>query len=328
MFWLLPTNSLYLQLGCLPLAEIPNKFMAKFRTNHGSGKRGKSSGTGTIARVGIFGAILAALMWAFQQYMGGEEAAPDHVDYAGEAYFLPGDGQGEIIEHEGFVLSYDEEWEQAEWTAHILTKENLEKDWHDRSNNFRIDPAVSTGSATDDDYRGSGYDRGHLVPAADLAWNARWSDESFYMSNISPQARQFNQGVWRELEETTRDWAKKFNRLYVITGPVLTQDPKGIIGRQNRVAIPNAYFKVLLNLDDPVPKGIGFILPNQVSFDPLYEYAVSIDEVEDVTGLDFFPDLMPKDLENELEATGNIDLWPFSRSKFERRINDWNNVNN
>jgi len=148
------------------------------------------------------------------------------------------------------------------------------------------------------------------------------------MSNISPQARQFNQGIWRELEELTRDWAKKFKRLYVISGPIMTQDPKGTIGRQNRVAVPAAYFKVLLDLDDPEQKAIGFMLPNQVSFDPLYEYAFSVDEVEETTGLDFFPELMPAELEARLEASGNIDLWPFNQKKFERRINDWNNVDN
>ncbi|MEL6357134.1 MAG: DNA/RNA non-specific endonuclease [Bacteroidota bacterium] len=299
--------------------------MAKLRKNHAS--KGTAASGGTIARIGIFGAILAALAWGFQQYMGTSSEEPEErIDYAGEEYFLPSGGRGEIIHHLGYSLSYDEEWEQAEWVAHIITRENLEKEWHKRTNNFRTDRAVSTGSATDDDYGGSGYDRGHLVPAADLAWNYDWADETFLMSNISPQARQFNQGIWRELEETTRDWAKKFKRLYIISGPVMTEAPKGTIGRQNRIAIPQAYFKVILDLDDPEQKGIGFLLPNQVSFAPLYDYAVSIDEVEEVTGLDFFPELMPKNLEDQLEAVGNIDLWPFNQRKYQKRINDWNNV--
>lgn len=285
--------------------------------------------SGTMAKIGIFGAIIAALAWGFQQFttdtgLGGEEN--ERIDYAGAENFYPTGGSGELVRHAAFTLSYDEEWEQAEWTAHILTRENLQKEWTERSNDFRPDPKVSTQSATDDDYRGSGYDRGHLVPNGDLAWDAAYSSETFLMSNISPQARQFNQGIWRELEETTRDWAKKFGRLYVITGPVMTENPKGTIGRQNRIAIPAAYFKVLLDLEEPELKGIGFVIPNQVSFDPLFNYAKSIDEVEAITGLDFFANFMPEGTENELEAKGNIDLWPFNKNRYDKRINNWNNV--
>ncbi len=284
---------------------------------------------GTMTKIGIFGAIIAALAWGFQQFttndgLGSEDN--ERIDYVGAENFYPTGGGGELVKHGAFTLSYDEEWEQAEWTAHVLTRENLQKERTARSNDFRPDPSVRTQSATDDDYRGSGYDRGHLVPDADLAWDETFSSETFYMSNISPQARQFNQGIWRELEETTRDWAKKFGRLYVISGPVMTENPKGTIGRQNRIAIPAAYFKVLLDLDEPELKGIGFVIPNQVSFDPLFNYARSIDEIEEITGLDFFPNLMPKTLENEIEAKGNIDLWPFNKNRYDRRINNWNNV--
>ncbi|MEM8584315.1 MAG: DNA/RNA non-specific endonuclease [Bacteroidota bacterium] len=293
--------------------------MARFRTNHSSS--GKTGGS-TIARVGLFGAIIAGLVYFFNQ----SQLEPN-LDYEGEAYYLPSGGTGQIVHHQGFSLSYDENWEQAEWTAHILTANQLNQNWSRRQDNWRKDDMVRGGTASSNDYRGSGYDRGHLVPFADLAWNAAWADESFMMSNISPQARQFNQGIWRELEELTRDWAKRFDRLYVITGPVMTRDPKGEIGRETKVAIPAAYFKVLLDLEDPEQKGIGFILPNQVSYDPLYEYAASIDEVEALTGLDFFADLMPGGLESELEADGNIDLWPFNQRKYNERINDWNHVN-
>jgi len=99
--------------------------MAKLRTNHGG--RGKGASSGTIARVGIFGAIIAALAWGFQQYVGGSSEETERIDYAGEAYYLPTGGEGEVVRHQGFSLSYFEEWEQAEWTAHILTRENLER---------------------------------------------------------------------------------------------------------------------------------------------------------------------------------------------------------
>lgn len=299
--------------------------MAKLRRNHDT--QGTAASSGTIVKVGIFGAILAGLVYVFNVF-GGETPAPepDRIDYSGDTYFFPSGGTGEQIDYQGFSLSYDEDWEQAEWVAYLLERQNLQQEWGDRPRDFRSDPQVSTGSATDTDYRGSGYDRGHLAPFADFAWNAEQAKETFYLSNISPQARQFNQGVWRELEELTRDWANRFKRLYVVTGPVMTQDPKGTIGRTNRVAIPTAYYKILLDLDEPELKGIAFVIPNEISFRPLPEYAMSIDEAEEITGLNFFPRLMPADQEKRLEAVGNPDLWPFSKKKYDKRINDWNNV--
>ncbi|MEZ4985202.1 MAG: DNA/RNA non-specific endonuclease [Saprospiraceae bacterium] len=183
---------------------------------------------------------------------------------------------------------------------------------------------MRTGSATPDDYRGSGYDRGHLVPAADMAFDPVAMDETFMMSNISPQARNFNQGIWRELEELTRDWAKKFKRLYVVSGPVLTREPKGYIGRDNQVAIPAAYFRVILDLDEPEQKAIAFVMDNEVNYEPLYKFATSVDEVEKMTGINFFQDFMPPQLETELESQYNIDLWPFNKRKFEIRVEQWN----
>jgi endonuclease G len=300
--------------------------MAKLRRNHA--QRGAGASGTTIVKVGVFGAILAGLVWVFQQFYGDASAEGDRIEYAGEAYIAPAGTSGQVIDHGGFLLSYDEEWEQAEWVAYVLERKNLQQEWTERPRDFRSDPNVREGSATDNDYRGSGYDRGHLAPFADFAWNRELAEKTFFLSNISPQARQFNQGVWRELEELTRDWANRFKRLYVVTGPVMTEEPKGTIGRSNRVAVPAAYFKVLLDLDDPEQKGIGFVIPNQISFDPLYDYAMSIDEVEAITGLNFFSELLPVETEAALESSGNPDLWPFSKKKFDRRINSWNNVNN
>jgi endonuclease G len=144
------------------------------------------------------------------------------------------------------------------------------------------------------------------------------------MSNISPQSRNFNQGIWRELEELTRDWAKKYKRLYIVSGPVLSVEPKGYIGKENEVAVPTAYYKVILDLDEPEQKAIAFILDNEVNYDPLYKFATTIDEVEDLTGINFFADFMPSELEQELEGNVNIDLWPFSKKKFEERVDNWN----
>lgn len=304
--------------------------MAKFRQNHSKQGKGASDG---IVRVGLFAAIVGGLFFLFNRFTGGGEATTDsnpNTDYVEvqpqteRLNYLPTTKEGTIIRHQYYTLSYAETFEQAEWVAYELTKERLQEPWVDRKNAyFTEDPNVSSGSASNADYKTSSYERGHLVPAADRAFSKEAMQETFYFSNISPQAHNFNNGVWRELEELTRSWAKKFKKLYVITGPMLNEPPKSYIG-VNEVAVPVGYFKVLLDVTEPEHKGIAFIIPNTISYDPLFEFAVSIDEVEAKTGLDFFNDLLEDDYEEELEGSFNTDLWPFSKRKYEIRVNKWN----
>ena len=291
--------------------------MAKFRTNHGDG--GKNS-SGMIVRVGLFGAILGGLFFLFNQFTGGDSSGDSQEDQ--EIYYLP-TSSGQIIHHQYYSLSYLEEHEQAEWVAYRLTKNELEQPWLARMDDFKEDPNIRSGSASPEDYKHSGYDRGHLVPVADRSFNEAAMSETFYMSNISPQSRNFNGGIWRELEEQTRYWAKRNGELYVISGPVLKLEEKSRIG-DNEVSVPSAFFKILLDLQEPQVKGIGFVIPNEVSYKPLFDYALSIDDVEEISGLDFFGELIPEDLEKEIEGNVNIDLWPFSKSKYEKRIEKWN----
>ncbi len=299
--------------------------MAKFKMNHTRESAGKS--TGTMVKVGLFGAIITALFFFFNKFTGGankETTIPreEHADTYTEEYYLP-TASGQVVKHRFYSLSYIEDHEQAEWVAYTLTRDNLKKEWVERQDNFLPDPKVRTGSATPNDYRNSGYDRGHLVPAADMAFDEDAMMETFFMSNISPQAKNFNKGIWRELEELTRSWAEKNVKLFIVTGPVLTEPVKGKIGA-NEVSIPTAYYKILLDLNEPEKKAIAFVVPNEVSYEPLYKYAKSVDEVEQLTGIDFFPELMPKELEQELEARHNLDLWEFNKKKFETRTQKWN----
>ncbi|NJB86543.1 endonuclease G [Lewinella marina] len=299
--------------------------MAKLRRNHA--RRGRSASGGTILKITLFALILFGMVWAFHRWNGARTPVPYDSGYAAEAWFLPAGGSGEVVEHTGFTLSYLEDWEQAEWVAYVLTRDHLDREWTPRRDNFREDPLVTTGSATDFDFRGSGYDRGHLAPFADFAWDADQADETFYLSNISPQIPAFNQGIWRELEENVREWARHDGRLYVVTGPVTSLPPRAYIGRDNRVAIPQSYYKVVLDLEDPEQKGIGFVIPNEVSTHPLAHYAMSIDEVEKITGIDFFPELMPADLEATIEARADPARWDVDPATYDRRITKWNNVN-
>jgi len=218
--------------------------------------------------------------------------------------------QDEIVKHTGYTLSYNEAYEQANWVAYELTAEETQKAF-DRTNKFISDPGVPTGSADDADYRGSGYDRGHLAPAADMGWSETTMRESFYFSNMSPQRPEFNRGIWKELEELVRDWARDYHKIYVVTGPVLE---KGLptIGHDH-VSVPKAYYKVILDYSGSESKGIGFILPNEGSARPVSSYAVTIDSVEKLTHLDFYPAL-PDDREKKIESTLCVSCWEWESS--------------
>lgn len=236
----------------------------------------------------------------------GTERADKSIDL--ERLTIPKIKNGDIIiEHTGFTLSYNEKHEQANWVAYVLTDEEARKIVAQRNENFREDPDVPTGSATLDDYRRSGYDRGHLAPAADFRWSETALDETFLLSNMSPQDREFNKGIWNDLEMAVRVYAKRFKKICVVTGPVLTDGPYKTIG-QNKVSVPKYYYKVILDYSDPELKAIGFIIPNEGSDEDFYKYACSVDDVEKATGIDFFYILNDRH-ENMLEGTFDINLW-------------------
>ena len=155
-----------------------------------------------------------------------------------------------------------------------------------RTDDFRRDRAVTTGSATLADYRHSGYDRGHLAPAAAMAWSQGVMSESFYLSNMSPQDPGFNRGIWRQLEARVRDWADLHGEVFVVTGPVLESELPTI--GPSGVSVPAYYYKVVVDLRPPGVEGIGFILPNGSANQSIGRYTVSIDSVEAFTGIDFF----------------------------------------
>lgn len=226
----------------------------------------------------------------------------------------------ELREFKYYSLCYRESYEQAEWSAECIKSSMLQKN-ATRSNDFRPDEKISTGSATLADYKSSGYDRGHLVPAADMSFDADAMSETFYMSNMSPQAPQFNRGIWVNLETQVRLWAQKFGKIYVVSGPVLNKSAEEFpsIGK-NQVSVPEFYYKVILapvfkdEEDKNTPEdsesamAIGFIIPNQKCEKEFWDYAVPIDEVENITNIDFFPQLEDS-LENQIESVFQLESW-------------------
>lgn len=208
---------------------------------------------------------------------------------------------GQIIKHTYYSLAYSEENEQAFWVFYQLSSDNIGN--QDRTDDFRADPAVNSGSASLIDYKGSGYDRGHLCPAADMTQNKTSMSETFFLSNMSPQTPGFNRGIWSTLEEKVRSWATLNSKIYVVTGPIFN-DNLAVIG-QNEVTVPGYYYKVIY---DGHEKMIGLLLPNASSSLSLDHFVVPVDQIELLTGVDFFSILNDK-LENELEAKSDWNNW-------------------
>ena len=213
-----------------------------------------------------------------------------------------------VISHVGYSFLYKEEYEQSSWVAYELTKEETAKAF-ERTNRFMPDPAVSTLTANNADYAGSGYDKGHLAPAADMGWSATAMAESFYFSNMSPQVPGFNRGIWKKLEELVRSWAIENNSLLIVTGPVLKKGLKTI--GPDHVSVPELYYKIILDNHEPGIKGIAFLIPNASQSAGLQSFVVSIDSVERVTGIDFFPHFQNED---QIEKTSSVEQWTWTRT--------------
>lgn len=216
-----------------------------------------------------------------------------------------------VINHTGYSLIYNEPYEQASWVAYELTKEETSNTFS-RTDKFMVDPLVKTGTANDADYAGSGYDRGHLAPAADMGWSEVTEAESFYYSNMSPQEPGFNRGIWKKLEELVRSWAVENNSIYIATGPILTTGLPSI--GPDKVSVPKYFYKVILDYTEPDIKAIGFLIPNSSQSASLQSFVVSIDSIESFSGIDFYPKL-PDDQEKKLESTITIDKWSWTSTK-------------
>ena len=234
---------------------------------------------------------------------------------------LPALKAGEkVIHHSAMSLVYSEAHEQAKWVAHVITPDIITGDVN-RSNDFRPDPKISSGSCVEEDYflkylqpdssytyDGYGFDRGHLAPSADFRWSEKALSESYFYSNMSPQVPEFNRGKWAELEAMIRGYIYQHRntQLYVVSGPVLKPSLAKSERSINKVSVPEQYFKVVLDLDHQ--KTVGFLMPNKEILYPIQSYMVSVNEIEELTGIDFFPSL-DDFIEEKLEAQNHPEIW-------------------
>ncbi|MDL2291536.1 DNA/RNA non-specific endonuclease, partial [Bacteroides sp. OttesenSCG-928-F21] len=214
---------------------------------------------------------------------------------------------GQLITHSGYTVSYSKQHKIAHWVGYELTRQETQGKGK-RTDRFVADPFVKGCVTHTSDYTNSGYDRGHLAPAADMKWSADAMKESFYLSNISPQHPNLNRGRWKELEEKVRHWAVSDSAVVVVCGPLIGSS-KTTIGK-NRITVPQGFFKVVLSPFVATPQAIGFVFKNESATQPLQTYIVSVDSIEKLTGLDFFHTL-PDSLEEAVEAKVNKRYWGF-----------------
>lgn len=210
------------------------------------------------------------------------------------------------IKHTLFTLSYNEGYELASWAAYQLTPEQV-KATGTFKEKYQEDPLVTTGSASTKDYKDAGFIMGQLVPPQDLVISSDAAQETFYTSNTVPHKPVFNRNIWKNLEKLIREWAKEGNTLYIVSGPVLTDAPFGTFG-PNKISIPEQYYKVVLDFRGE--RAIGFKFRNNVSSGALKSFAVSVDELEKITGIDFFHTL-PDVMEEKIEASKDFNKWNF-----------------
>lgn len=228
-----------------------------------------------------------------------------------------------LLLREGYTASYNKERKVPNWVAwHLTAAHTKGKNYRDGVD-FYEDMEVPAPRATGDDYFRSKYDRGHMCPSGDNKWSEKAQRQTFLYSNMCPQNHALNKGDWNDLEIQCRYWAKELGDLYIVTGPIFYNGVKRTIGN-HKVAVPDAFFKVLLS-DNRKPKAIGFIYPNKEGHKDMNEYVVSIDEVERVTGMDFFSMLDDRVEENVESATYRkmMDEW-----KIEKAVSYFNERNN
>lgn len=239
---------------------------------------------------------------------GTDDPSQDSRQHKGlEIPYLLDTENNTIIEHMGFTLSYNERRRIPNWVAYELLDSELYGDF-ERTDSFRPDPSFKGRQAYDSDYRGSGWDRGHMAPSADMKWSSQVQEECFYLTNICPQNHNLNAGVWNDLEKRVRAEARYYKTLWVVCGPVVDRNRYGTIG-DNQVTVPDGFFKALLaRRRDGEYISIGFYFPNEAGRGPLSGYAMSVNDLEERIGMDLFYNLDP-DVQEEVEGVFNPADW-------------------
>lgn len=275
-------------------------------------RRKKKSGGWRASAVGLMILVILSIYAAVKENRG---ATPEYqpIGLTGElmTVAMPDSIPSQTVNYKGYTASFNRRMHIPNWVAWELTAEET-KGRTPRYDKFAQDPDVE-GCAETYDYLYSGYDRGHMAPAGDMKWSDESMRESFYLTNICPQARELNTGSWRTLEEKCRLWAQADSAIIIIAGPVYNPAPKEFIG-DNRVAVPRAFFKIVLAPYARPMRAIGFVMPNSRVAGGLQESATTVDHIEELTGYDFFAAL-PDSIEEMIESKADFPFWSTIKPK-------------
>ncbi len=222
-----------------------------------------------------------------------------------ENVIIPDETPAIIKDYTGFRVSFNPAHHLPNYVVWELTGEEVQGT-EPRVNKFKPDNDIY-GTPTLDDYRNSGFDRGHMAPAADMKWNRQAMLDCHYLTNTCPQTHRLNGGRWATLEELCRQWAIRDSAIVIVSGPVLTDELPRKIGKQS-VSVPERFFKVVIAPFVTPPRAIAFIMPNEEVIDGVESLAISVDRVEEITGFDFFS-CLPDDIENTIEQQANFRDW-------------------
>jgi endonuclease G, mitochondrial len=212
----------------------------------------------------------------------------------------------EFVQHSFYAFAYIEAYELASWVAYEIKPADFKPNITFKEK-YTEDPKVSTGSASMKDYKDAGYVMGQLAPLEDMLYNEKAAAETFYFSNVVPMKPAFQKYTWKKMGDLVREWAKDAGTLYVVTGPVLADSPFPTFG-PNMVSVPSRFYKVVLDLKNE--RGIGFVVKNSMSSGSLKPFAMSIDKIEEITGIDFFSNL-DDELEESIESEFDLSKWDF-----------------
>ena len=226
---------------------------------------------------------------------------------------VPAQMRSQILQRKGYRVSYNADNRIPNWVAWRLTSAHTHGKVLREEQNFEADYDADGPRVDTYDYSRSGYDRGHMCPAGDNKWDEEAMQQTFMLSNICPQNHSLNWVAWNDLEMQTRHWARKYGEVFVVCGPILRDVKHKTIGR-HKVVVPEAFYKVILRLK-PEPAALGFIYENNSSEQSMQEALVSVDEVEKITGIDFFAAL-DDEIEQRIEATASLSNWHISNNKY------------
>jgi endonuclease G len=291
--------------------------MSEFRIPSHNKRYGKKA----FNRFVFFALFIAGLIFLGLFYI--DEFTPiGELSGAPTITYYPEANQGVIYHKPSFSLSYVERYELPEWVTYELTVDMLNKKKFERHQDFNPDPDIATGSGHYRDYKSSGYRRGHLVPSADMAWKKNAMDATFLLSNVAPMRERFNDGIWLELENNVRDWARRYKGILVVTGPVFSEATTTI--GDNEILVPKYFYKAVFTVRDNQPEVIAFLFDqNDESPGALSDYVVSVDSLENLIGIDLFSNLYGDwDEEIKLEKRRGITAgeWPFNERWSNQRM--------